>query len=111
MQQILNVTAPIYLLIAIGFLAVWRTWISAADIRVLGQFTLRFGIPALLFGAISRQPIGAIVNGSFLAAYAAGSLLALTLAYVVARRLRHRGPELAAMMALGASAANSGFIG
>lgn len=111
MQQILDVTAPIYLLIAIGFLAVWRTWISAADIRVLGQFTLRFSIPALLFGVISRQPIGAILNGSFLAAYAAGSLLALVLAYAVARRMRHRAPELAAMMALGASAANSGFIG
>lgn len=111
MHQVLDVTAPIYLLIAVGFAAVRLRWMAASDIRVLGQFTLRFGIPALLFGAVSRQPIGAILNGSYLLAYGAGSLASLLLVYVVARRMRRREQTLAALMGLGSGAANSGFIG
>ena len=47
--NILTVTTPIYLLIGLGYLAVRVGWFSRTDMRVLGQFVLRFALPALLF--------------------------------------------------------------
>lgn len=78
---------------------------------MLGRFTAQFGVPALLFRAISRQPLGAVLNGDYLAVYAAGSLTALFIVTLVAWRLRERPVSLAALQGLGASGSNSAFIG
>jgi malonate transporter and related proteins len=64
MEYVLAVTTPIYLLIAVGFLAVRLGWMTPADMRVLGRFTAQFGVPALLFRAISRQPLSAVQDQS-----------------------------------------------
>lgn len=84
---------------------------SAADMGVLGRFTARFCVPALLFRAISRQPLGGVLNGDHLAVYAAGSLSALLLVTWLARRVRGSPLTLAALQGLGASGTNSAFIG
>jgi len=111
MAYVLAVTTPIYLLIVVGFLAVRLGWMASADMRVLGRFTAQFGVPALLFRAISRQPLGAVLNGDYLSVYAAGSLTALLIVTLVAWRLRGRPVSLAALQGLGASGSNSAFIG
>jgi malonate transporter and related proteins len=111
MEYVLAVTTPIYLLIAVGFLAVRLGWMTPADMRVLGRFTAQFGVPALLFRAISRQPLSAVLNVDYLAVYAAGSLVALLIVTLVAWRLRGRPVSLAALQGLGASGSNSAFIG
>ncbi len=111
MEYVLAVTTPIYLLIAVGFASVRLGWMTSADMRVLGRFTAQFGVPALLFRAISRQPLGAVLNGDYLAVYAAGSLTALFIVTLVAWRLRERPVSLAALQGLGASGSNSAFIG
>ena len=77
MLKILKVTAPIYLLIALGFVAVRRRWMDAADIRPLGRFVAWFGLPALLFRAIASQPISTILDGRYLVVYAVGSVASM----------------------------------
>ena len=111
MLQILAITAPIYLIIAAGYLAVRFGLFSKPELRVFGRFVVQFCLPALIFNALSKRSLGEVLNGTYLLAYAAGSLAVLLLALLVARRLRRQSMPLAAMQGLGMSASNSGFVG
>ena len=108
---ILNTTAPIYLLIALGFLAMRSGWVSVPDIRAIGQFVTRFGLPALLYRAIAAQPLATILDARYLADYFAGSLASMLAVRFCARTLRRRSAATAALEGLGSSCSNSAFVG
>lgn len=109
MIDVLRVTTPIYLLIALGFVAVRQGWMAAPEMRVLGRFVAQFGVPALVFRAASRQTAGGHLD--YLFVYLAGSLLAAGSVLLIARFVRGRPMSLAAIQALGAAASNSAFVG
>ncbi|MEO8280920.1 MAG: AEC family transporter [Ideonella sp.] len=111
MLSVISLTAPIYLLIAVGFVAGRLGWMSGPDMRVLGRFVVQFCVPALLFRAITKQSIRNVVHVDYLMVYAAGSLLTLVSVMLFARRLRGASMSLAAIQALGAAGSNSLFIG
>jgi malonate transporter len=111
MLQILAITAPIYLIIAAGFLSVRFGLFSKPDMRVLGRFVINFCLPALIFNALSKRPLGEVLNGPYLLAYAAGSLTVVLIGMLVGRRLRRQSIPLATMQSLGMAASNSGFVG
>lgn len=58
MQALLDVIAPVFLVIGLGYLAVWRGWINDAGIDGLMKFAQNFAIPLLLFHAIARLDLG-----------------------------------------------------
>lgn len=111
MLNVIGLTAPIYVLIAVGYLAVRLGWMSGPDMKVLGRFVVQFCVPALLFRAISKQSVSGVVHVDYLLVYAAGSLLTLGLVMLYARRVRRAPMSLAAIQALGATGSNSLFIG
>lgn len=111
MLQILTLTLPVYLLIAVGFAAVRGGMFHAADMRVLGRFVVGFCLPGLLFNALAQRELGDILQARYLLAYGGGSLLAFGLALAVARRLRRKPLDLAALQALGSAQSNTGFFG
>lgn len=111
MLQILSITAPIYLIIAAGFLSVRNGLFSKPDMRVLGRFVVNFCLPALIFNAVSKRPLAEVLNGPYLLAYAGGSLAVVLVAMLVGRRLRQHSMPLATMQSLGMAASNSGFVG
>ena len=111
MGSVLVVTAPIYLLIAAGYATVRLGWMAAPDMFVLGRFVTRLCVPALLFRAIARQPVGAVLQADYLAVYAAGSLTVLLAVTLFARHVRGHPMSLAAIQGLGAAGSNSVFIG
>jgi predicted permease len=111
MASVLGVTAPIYLLIAAGYVAVRAGWMSGADMRVLGRFVAQFCVPALLLRTLSTQRLGTVFNAHYLLVYAGGSLLALALVMAISRGLLKRPATLAALQGLGASNSNSAFVG
>ncbi len=96
------------MLIGLGYVAVRERWLARSDVRVLGQFVLRFALPALLFTMLARRPVAEIFDARFLLAYAGGSLLALAVGWRYARR---RGASLRAFIAMGMSFSNSGYVG
>ena len=53
MLNILTITGPIYLSIALGFAATRRGMFSKLDGQVLGRFVLNFALPAMLFNTLS----------------------------------------------------------
>ena len=111
MLQILNITAPIYLIIAAGFLAVRLGLFSKDDTRVLGRFVIQFCVPALIFRSLSQRALQDVLNAPYMLAYAIGSV-AVSLAMVAdARRRRGHAMPMAALQGMGVSVSNSAFIG
>lgn len=58
MQALLDVILPVFLVIGLGYLAVWRSWINDEGIDGLMKFAQNFAIPLLLFHAISKLDLG-----------------------------------------------------
>jgi malonate transporter len=111
MESVLKVTGPIYLLVAVGFLAIKRGWMASADMRILGRFVAQFSLPALLFGSLARRPIAQVLHADYLAVYAAGSALSWGLTLAVSRWGLKRPLSLAAIQGMGAACSNSAFVG
>ena len=111
MFTILAITGPIYIVMAIGFFAGRARIFSGPDMRVLGTFVVKFALPALLFTALSQRPIADIVNGRYLGAYAAGSLIVFLAAVAYSRFIRRKRMSFSVLIGLGMSFSNSGFVG
>ena len=109
--DILGITGPIYLAIALGYVATRRGVFTKADMQVFGKFTLNVALPALLFNALSQRRIGEILNGQYLLAYAVGGMVMLLLGLMWARKVKRQSLSYSSMMAMGMSCPNSGFVG
>ena len=111
MLDILAITGPIYLVIAIGYGVTRQGLFSKGDMRAFGTFVVRLALPALLFNALTQRALGDILRPDYLLAYA---LVCLGLAGVAlwwARRGRGLSWSASANMAMGMSCSNSGFVG
>ena len=111
MLDILAITGPIYLCIALGFAVTRWGLFAKADMRVFGKFVINIALPALLFNALSQRSVGEIFNGRYLLAYALGSGLVLAAGFVWSRFVAKRSMSLSSMMAMGMSCPNSGYVG
>jgi len=111
MLQTLAITGPIYLVIALGFLAGRAGTFSKLDMRVLGTYVVKFALPALVFTALSQRPVGEVMNGRYVLGYAVGSLVVMMAAFGWAWRWQGKSFTMSALCGLGCSSSNSGFIG
>lgn len=109
--DILGITGPIYLVIALGYAATRVGWFAQADMAVFGKFTIQLALPALLFNALSQRSVAEILNVRYLLAYALGSLLMIGGGLWWARRVKTHSLSYSSMMAMGMSCPNSGFVG
>lgn len=111
MLEILGITSPLFAAMALGFIAVRLELFSKADIRVLGRFVISIALPALLFKALAERSFSDILNVTYLTGYGIGSLIALGFGVSIAYFLNKRGLQASALVGLGMSLSNSGFIG
>jgi malonate transporter len=111
--EILGITGPIYLAIALGYVFTRQGMFVKSDMQVFGKFTLNLALPALLFNALSQRRIGEILNGHYLLAYALGSLVVALGGLFWARKVKGHSLSYSSMMAMamGMSCPNSGFVG
>jgi hypothetical protein len=109
--EILGITVPIYLAIALGFVCTRMGLFAKAEMQVFGRFTLQLALPALLFNALSQRSVAEILNLNYLLAYALGSLLVIGLGLWWARKVLGQSLSYSSMMAMGMSCPNSGFVG
>ncbi len=109
--EILGITGPIYLAIALGYIATRRGLFTKADMPLFGKFTINIALPALLFNALSQRSVGEILNVQYLAAYALGCLLMIGAGLWWARKVQGHSLSYSSMMAMGMSCPNSGFVG
>ena len=108
MSPILAVTGPIFALIALGWGVTRGRLLDPAAVRALGQYVVNLALPALIFRAVTARDLEALVDPAYLAAYFGGSLAVFAAVFAMARR---RGRGVATFRAMGATCANTGFIG
>ena len=111
MPDILAITGPIYLSLALGWLSTRAGLFERADMRVLGRFVLYLALPALLFEAVSRRPLGSILEWRYMAVFALGGLATLALGLLWLRRVAREQPVPSVVQAMGMCCPNSGFVG
>ncbi len=109
--NVLGVTAPIYLMMVLGFVAVRAGWLAAPDLRALGRFVVQFALPALLFTAVMQRPLADLFDARFLLMYALGTLAIFGVVFAWALRRSPGRSSMPAMMALGATSPNTGYVG
>lgn len=111
MSAVLLLMLPIFIMIAIGSLFVWRGWFPAEGLPVLNRFVMNACIPVILFSAITNGESLADFSWTNSFTYALGSLCSVALLWVLLRYgLREAQPQ-SIILALGGATANSIFLG
>ena len=111
MLAVLSTIAPIFLLMAAGYTAVKSRLLDQGMIPGLGRFVLYFTLPALIFSTVSQMKFSEIIDPSFVAVYALGSIASLTLGTLVAFFVLGNGLSASALKGLGMSISNTLFMG
>lgn len=111
MLDVLGITLPIFLIILLGFVSARHGLVTRDQARGMGNFVIRFALPALLVQELGSRPISEILQLDYLLAYALASLAVFALGAGFSRYGRGDSLAGAALNALGMSGSNSGFIG
>lgn len=111
MQQIFFLTAPIYLIIALGYISVRTGVFHKEQMPVFGRFVALIILPIVVFRAIAQHPLQEVLNFHYFAVYVLGSLLAHTAGFAYARWWAGKGRAEAALYGMGMGASNSVFVG
>ncbi|MCH8466784.1 MAG: AEC family transporter [Roseinatronobacter sp.] len=108
---VLHILLPIFAVIATGFMAVRTGYLDRNSVAPAGQIVIRIALPALIFLALATTPATEAFDLRFLLVYGAASLGVMGLCFGLARFALHMTQAEAAVVALGVSMANSGFLG
>lgn len=111
MSAVLSVTLPVFLVIGAGYLAVWRGVFSQSQVDGLMQFTQKFAIPCLLFGAMARLDLAQGFDLKLLASYYTGSIVCFVTGIAGARLWFKRNAEDAVAIGFAAMFANTVLLG
>ena len=111
MLGVLSLTGPIFLVIAAGYVATRIGLFERAEMRVFGKYVIHLALPALLFNALSQRSVAEVLNPVFVAAYAIGGVTSMLIGIVWARKFARKSVSESAIVGMGMSCPNSGFIG
>lgn len=111
MLNILTLIAPLFIIMAFGFIAVKSKILEQKTIPILGRFVLYVGLPSLIFSTISRANISEIIDPLFLLAYGGGSLFTYFLFFILFKLILKNTITQAGIKSFGTSCSNSAFIG
>jgi malonate transporter and related proteins len=111
MQALVDVILPVFLVVAFGYVVVWRGWMSDATVDALMKFTQNFAIPCLLFLAIARLELGTEFDWRLLSAFYAGAVTGFLMGLLGARFLFGRDWEDAIAVGFVCLFSNSVLLG
>lgn len=93
MSALIDVILPVFLVIGMGYVAVWRGYFNATVVDSLMRFAQGFAIPCLLFLAIARLDLDQNFDLDLLAVFYGGALICFALGVTGARFLFNRAWE------------------
>lgn len=109
--EVVSTTAPIFLLLAIGYLACRINLMPAASLQGMGKSVLYVMLPALIFNSLHKLELDEIINLRFLGSYALGSVCSFATAFLVGRRLFGNDLGNAGLKGMSCAVSNSAFFG
>ena len=110
MGALLEIIAPIFLVISFGYAAAWLKFISQEGVDGLMVFAQNFAVPCLLFAAISKIDLSGF-NAPLLLSYYLGAFSVFALGIFGARKLVGRSPEDSVAIGFGALFPNTLLLG
>lgn len=108
---LLSVVMPVFLVIGSGYISVRTGFFPDSGIDALNRFSQNFAIPCLLFVAVARIDLGAVIAWDFLFAFYFGATVCFALGILGARRIFGRRPGEAVAIGFGALFSNSVLLG
>lgn len=111
MGVILEVVAPVFGLMVLGFAAARLAWFDGPATRGLVRFVFNFAIPALLFRSLALVALPERIEWAFLLSFYAGSLTVYALGMAAARSLFGRSTAAQAIFGMSAGFSNTVLIG
>ena len=111
MQALAEITLPVFLVLGLGWVAVWRGLMRLEDVEGLMRFAQNFAIPALLFTAVAKLDIGSRFDLGLLVSYYGGSLTVFAAGSLGARYLFGRAAPDAVAVGFIAMFGNSVLLG
>jgi len=109
--EILNIVAPVFLVIAAGYLAVRSGIASAGAIDQLMQFAIQFAIPCLLFRATSTIDLDVAFGWRMMLAYYLAATTCFIVAFLVVKNIFKRRSGEAVGVAFAAMFSNLVMLG
>lgn len=111
MLSVLNVVAPVFALIGIGYLAVRFKLYPAQGVQGLITFVNNFASPCLLFRAMIDVDFGTAFNPAIIVPFYIGALSVFTIGFIVARTAFRRTPGESVSVGFAATFTNSVLVG
>lgn len=111
MLEILAITGPIFLCIALGFASTRAGLFSRGDMRTFGKFVINLALPALLFNALASRRLADLNHADYLLAYGISSVWVALTGIWWYRRVQQQGLTASSVAAMGMACPNSGYVG
>jgi len=109
-MHIPGLVLPVFAVILTGWITGALGYVPRTLSAPLMQFAYNLAMPALVFLTIAQEPVHALLDWRFIAAFGGGSGLCFAAVFVAARRLSSAGLGGSAMLASAASMTNTGFV-
>ncbi|MDP2955162.1 MAG: AEC family transporter [Longimicrobiales bacterium] len=111
LTSLVDVVAPVFGIIAVGFLAARASVLDGAGVKGLVAFVFNFAIPVLMFRSMAGIELPGDVEWGFLVAFYTGSLVTYALGMAVGRWGFARALDQQAVFGMSAAYSNTVFLG
>lgn len=111
MQQVVELTAPFFGLIFIGWICAKTRKLPAEGLAWLGFFIVYVSLPALFFQLLSKTPIEQLARWSFVATTTATTAVLFALALGVGLAFNRGNLRAATIIAVAGAYSNIGYMG
>jgi malonate transporter and related proteins len=110
-SDLLQLSVPIFAVVALGWVATRAGLSTPAIVDALGAYSFRFALPALVVQLIADQPLNRSFNPSFYAGYLVSGGVVFACMFCLSRLRRHHNAATAAAHATTGTVSNLGFLG
>src|SRR5690554_4235185 len=111
MSSILSITAPVFILMGLGYVCVMTGLTSRDTTRGMATFVITIALPAMIVSGMANKSLTDSMDVHFLGGYSAASLLVFALGMMLYRQIRKGSRAENSMAGLGMASSNSGFVG
>lgn len=109
--MVFEVIAPIFLLLALGYLSVKMNLLNKEQVGTIGGFVIKIALPALFFQSLASKNLHQIWYPGYFFVYTSVTFLLFGFAYWLMTTHFSNKMSHAAVLSLGAGMSNTGLIG
>lgn len=109
--MVFQVILPILILLLMGYCSVLIKMVTPEQIKALNAFVIKIALPAFLIQSLAHKNLQEIWHPAYFIAYGGGSLILFILAFIIYRKFFKNSLTHSAVISMGASMSNTGFMG